>query len=124
MRYERASPETSDGVAGQGSGAHRQIDLGPEEAIPLGQGRAFIVAGRIVGVFRQRDGCLFATDGRCPHRGGPLADGIVGDGIVICPLHGWRIDLASGSCHGERAAVRVYGVRRAGGRVLLLLPED
>ncbi|MGH7821975.1 MAG: Rieske (2Fe-2S) protein [Candidatus Binatia bacterium] len=101
-----------------------EVDLGPEDAIPLGQGRAFLVRGSVIAVFRQRDGCLFAIDGRCPHRGGPLAEGIVGDGKVICPLHGWKIDLASGRCLGESAAVRVHGVRRAAGRIRLMLPEE
>ncbi len=95
------------------------VDLGPLEAIAPGQGRAFIVAGRTIAVFRQRDGRVFATDNHCPHRDGPLADGIVGDGTVICPLHGWKIDLASGRCVREAARVRTYDVRVVNGRLLL-----
>lgn len=102
----------------------REVDLGPEDAIPLGQGRAFVVGDAVVAVFRQRDGRLFAIDARCPHRGGPLAEGIVGDGKVICPLHGWKIDLASGRCVGEPGTVPVYAVRRVDGRVRLSLPEE
>ncbi len=95
------------------------VDIGPITAIPIGQGRPFVVAGRTIAVFRQRDGRVFATDNQCPHRGGPLADGIVGDGKVICPLHGWKIDLLSGRCLGESAGVRVHDVALVGGRIFV-----
>jgi len=95
------------------------VDIGPIDAIAPGQGRAFIVAGRTIAVFRQRDGRVFATDNQCPHRGGPLAEGILGDGKVICPLHGWKLDLASGRCLGESASVRTYDVHVINGRVLV-----
>jgi nitrite reductase (NADH) small subunit len=95
------------------------LDLGPIDAIAPGQGRAFIVAGRTIAVFRQRDGRVFATDNQCPHRGGPLAEGILGDGKVICPLHGWKLDLASGRCLGESASVGTYDVHVINGRVLV-----
>jgi nitrite reductase (NADH) small subunit len=71
-------------------------NLGPVDRIPLGEGRAFQVGDRQVAVFRLRDGRVLATQAHCPHQGGPLADGIVGGGSVLCPLHGRRFDL--GSC--------------------------
>jgi len=95
------------------------VDIGPIEAIAPGQGRAFIVAGRTIAVFRQRDGRVFATDNQCPHRGGPLAEGILGGGKVICPLHAWKVDLASGRCLGESSSVRTYEVQVINGRVLV-----
>ena len=95
------------------------VDIGPIDAIAPGQGRAFIVAGRTIAVFRQRDGRVFATDNQCPHRGGPLAEGIVGNGTVICPLHSWKIDLASGRCLSEAASVHTYEVRVVNGRLLI-----
>jgi nitrite reductase (NADH) small subunit len=75
-------------------------DLGLAAAIPLGEGRVFDVAGTAIAVFRTRGGELFATQPRCPHRGGPLADGIVGGGTVVCPLHALRFDLATGAPAG------------------------
>ena len=63
-------------------------------------------SGRGVAVFRCADGWA-ALDARCPHAGGPLADGIVADGCVTCPLHDWRFDLAS----GERRAPDGGGTR-------------
>jgi nitrite reductase (NADH) small subunit len=95
------------------------VDLGPVGFIPLGEGRAFVVNQIMIAVFRQRDGRLFATDNTCPHRGGPLADGIVGGGKVICPLHAWKFDLETGRCLGENVTIRTYPVRVVGGRIVV-----
>jgi nitrite reductase (NADH) small subunit len=77
--------------------------------VPLGEGRAVEIDGRRVAVFQTRTG-WYALDQRCPHRGGPLADGIVADGCVTCPLHDRRFDLATGRCHTEDLQVGVYAV--------------
>lgn len=100
----------------------RTVDLGSVDSLPLGEGRAYVINALTIAVFRQRDGRLFATDNQCPHRGGPLADGIVGDGKVICPLHTRKFDLTTGHCMGEDMAVRTYPVREAEGRIFLELP--
>jgi nitrite reductase (NADH) small subunit len=65
------------------------------EDVPIGEGRAVALGSRRVAVFRAEDG-WFALDAECPHRGGPLADGIVSSRTVICPLHERRFDLATG----------------------------
>src|SRR5882672_5892867 len=83
-------------------------DLGSAAQIPPGEGRNFEVGGQRVAVFRTRDGRVFATQAACPHRGGPLADGLVGDGVVICPLHEWRFDLASGATPNGTCPLAVY----------------
>ena len=111
----RVRPVLPDAVPNERS----LVVIGPVDCIALGQGRPFIVNGRTIAVFRQRDGRVFAADNQCPHRGGPLAEGIVGDGKVICPLHGWKIDLASGRCLGEAAQVRTYAVHIIDGQVLI-----
>ena len=98
-----------------------QIDLGSIDFIPLGEGRAYTLGGKTIAVFRQRDGRLFATDNACPHKAGPLADGLVGSGRVICPLHMWKIDLETGRCLGEDGAVLTYPVRAVNGRILVTL---
>jgi len=95
------------------------VDLGVLDSIPLGEGRAYVINGLSIAVFRQRDGRLFATDGTCPHRGGPLAEGIVGGGKVICPFHAWKFDLETGHCLKEDAALQTYSVREVDGRILL-----
>ena len=99
-------------------------DLGPIDRIPPGEGQTFLVNGREVAVFRSRgSGELFATQARCPHRQGLLADGIVGDGKVICPLHSYRFDLATGtSLDNACEALRTYRTEvTTDGRVLLWL---
>ncbi len=69
---------------------------GPLDQVPIGEGRVFRAAGRDIAVFRCRTGQVYATAAECPHRGGPLADGLVGNGSVICPLHGRVFDLRTG----------------------------
>lgn len=86
-------------------------NLGPLERIPLGEGRAYRLAGCDVAVFRTRDGAVYAVQAECPHRGGPLADGLVGDGKVLCPLHGQAFDLATGEpVRHACGALRTFGV--------------
>ena len=75
--------------------------LGPLDRIPLGEARVFHVGGLDVAVFRCRTGEVFATSAECPHRGGPLADGLVGSHSVICPLHGFLFDLRTGEAPGR-----------------------
>jgi nitrite reductase (NADH) small subunit len=73
-----------------------EITVAPLSAIPLGEGRAFNVAGENIAIFHTRTGQVFAVQAQCPHKGGPLADGLVGGTAVICPLHSWKFDLVSG----------------------------
>jgi len=97
------------------------VSLGPVEAVPLGQGRTYEVDGRTIAVFRQRDEQLFATQQACPHRGGPLADGIIGDGKVICPLHARKFDLKTGaSIEGDCCAIQTYPIRVEEGEIVLM----
>jgi nitrite reductase (NADH) small subunit len=87
-------------------------NLGPVERIPPGEGRVFRVDGTEVAIFRTRAGQVYATQPTCPHRGGPLADGLVGAGKVICPLHTYVFDLATGQAVDNTCAqLRTYPVR-------------
>jgi nitrite reductase (NADH) small subunit len=97
----------------------RTINLGSVEKVPKGQGFCFIVAGREIAVFRQRDGKLFATQNRCPHKQGPLSEGLVGAGKVICPLHAHKFDLSSGQGPDPKECLRVYPVREEKGEILI-----
>jgi nitrite reductase/ring-hydroxylating ferredoxin subunit len=49
-------------------------------------------------------------DGRCPHMGGPLAEGSIENGLLVCPWHGREYDPASGRCEGYAESVRAYPV--------------
>jgi nitrite reductase (NADH) small subunit len=66
------------------------------ENIPLREGRSVEVGGQDLAIFNLGNRFL-AVENRCPHRGGPLADGIVSGSTVVCPLHAWKIDLMTGS---------------------------
>ncbi len=63
--------------------------------IPVREGRAVTIGDREVAVFNLGDRFL-AVDNQCPHRGGPLADGIVCGTTVVCPLHSWKFNLDTG----------------------------
>jgi len=63
--------------------------------VPAGQGRALEVAGRPIALFNV-EGRFFAMDNACPHRGGPLGDGMVMGTTVTCPWHGWQFDCTNG----------------------------
>lgn len=77
-----------------------------------------------VAVFRTGDDEVFALIDRCPHRGGPLSEGIVQGRAVACPLHGWVIELDSGRVEApDEGCTSTVGVRLEGGRILLALPE-
>lgn len=89
--------------------------LGPLEEIPVGEGRAYTVADRQIAVFRLRSGAVRATAARCPHAGGPLADGQLDDCVVICPLHASAYQLETGAAANGTDPVAVYPVRVAEG---------
>jgi nitrite reductase (NADH) small subunit len=74
------------------------------EDIPVGEGRALAVGAEQVAVFRLRDGSLRALAAVCPHRGGPLADGLLDQRVVVCPLHGFSYDLQTGAEVGNGGA--------------------
>ena len=76
-----------------------------------------------VALFRTADDGLYALLDRCPHRGGPLSQGLVYGRRVACPLHGWSIELADGQAvPPDEGCVRTFPVRVEGDRVLVGLP--
>jgi nitrite reductase (NADH) small subunit len=97
------------------------VNLGSISRIPEGQGRCYVVGAEEIAVFRQRDGRLFATQNRCPHRQGPLSEGVVGGGQVICPLHAHRFDLNGGTGNEPGECVRVFQVKVVHGEIVLSL---
>ncbi len=92
------------------------------ENIPPREGRSLILDGLSIALFNTGEKFL-AVENRCPHRGGPLADGIVGGRTVTCPLHNWRICLESGRvttpCESGVTAVRTFPVKVEDGVVVL-----
>jgi nitrite reductase (NADH) small subunit len=66
------------------------------ENIPRLGARVVRSEGVEIGIFRLEDDRIFAVNNKCPHKGGPLSEGIVYGDKVACPLHGWKISLADG----------------------------
>ena len=95
--------------------------IGRAADVPMLEGRSVSVAGRRIAVFRTPDG-FRAIDGHCPHKGGPLADGIVADRCVTCPLHGLRFDLATGESSTPNVRVATFEVIERDGGLWLQLP--
>jgi nitrite reductase (NADH) small subunit len=86
-------------------------NLGSINRIPHGEGRVFQIGNIAVAVFRSRNGEIFATQSTCPHKNGPLADGLIGAGTVICPLHAYAFNLATGQPIGHTCpALKTYPV--------------
>lgn len=73
------------------------VEIGSVDEIPVGEGRTYAVDGEQIAVYRLRDGSLRALGAVCPHKGGPLADGLTDDDVVVCPLHGYAYDLRTGT---------------------------
>lgn len=101
--------------------AHRWVDVGMIADVPVRGARVVRVGALEIGVFRTTAGDIYAIDNRCPHKGGPLSEGIVHDSAVTCPLHNWVLDLRTGKARGaDEGCVRTYEVDiRDGGRICL-----
>ena len=101
----------------------RWVRLTQAENIPLREGRAVRIAGLDIAIFNLGDRFL-AVENKCPHRGGPLADGIISGRTVVCPLHAWKIDLESGQVTTrpeENPCVKTFPTAVSDGVVLLEL---
>ena len=97
------------------------LDIGRLDEIPVRGARTVPVAGgEEIAVFRTGDDRVFALVNRCPHKKGPLSQGIVHGHSVTCPLHNWNIALASGEAQGgDRGCTPTVPVRIVSGRVLI-----
>ena len=96
------------------------IDIGSLADIPLQGARVVKTAFGCVAIFRTADDQVVALDDRCPHKGGPLSEGIVHGSSVTCPLHNWVFDMATGRAQGaDDGRINTYPVRVEGGRIVL-----
>jgi nitrite reductase (NADH) small subunit len=106
------------------SDTHRWIQTARCEDIPLREGRSVRLAGRDVAFFNLGDRFL-AVDNRCPHKGGPLAEGIVSGAAVVCPLHARKVCLETGDVLNWSAApqcVETFRTRVEAGVILVEFP--
>jgi nitrite reductase (NADH) small subunit len=106
------------------SDTHRWIRIAQCEDIPLREGRSVRLAGRDIAIFNLGDRFL-AVENRCPHKGGPLAEGIVSGATAVCPLHARKVSLETGELLNSPAApqcVETFRARVEDGVVLIELP--
>ena len=95
------------------------IDLGAITDIPLRGARIVKTELGCVAVFRTDDNEVFATSDRCPHKGGPLSEGIVHGRKVTCPLHNWVFSLETGEAQGaDDGQIATFPTRILDGRVM------
>lgn len=78
-----------------------------------------------IAVFRNADDEIFAIEDRCPHRGGPLSQGIVHGRRVTCPMHNWAIELSNGKAVApDEGCARNYPVTVKDGVISLHLGTE
>jgi nitrite reductase (NADH) small subunit len=92
---------------------------GIDDIPPLGSRVVKTVSGDVA-VFRNAEDEVFALRDRCPHKGGPLSQGIVHGTSVTCPLHNWVIGLDSGNAKGnDKGCTKRFPVKLVDGRIFL-----
>ena len=96
------------------------MPIGALEDIPQQAARLVKTHFGCIAVFRTTDDEVYALDDKCPHKGGPLSQGIQHGTSVTCPLHNWVFDLNTGQAQGaDDGAVRTYHVHVENGRIML-----
>lgn len=100
-------------------GSAKWLDIGPVDQLPaLGARTLPVQGGEEIAIFRTANGAVYALVNKCPHKQGPLSQGIVHDTSVACPLHNWRISLITGQALGEdKGCTPVIPVKIDGGRI-------
>lgn len=96
------------------------LDIGSIDDIPVLGARIVKTAMGCVAVFRTAENEVFATSDRCPHKGGPLSEGIVHGKSVTCPLHNWVFSLETGEAQGaDDGQISTFSIKVEDGRLLL-----
>ena len=95
------------------------VKIGNLSDIPQQGARCISVGEMTVAIFRTADNQVFALEDKCPHKNGPLSNGIVHDGCVTCPLHNWVISLETGEAQGaDEGATKSFAVKLDGEEIL------
>ena len=96
------------------------IAIGSVNDIPPRGARCVETPQGRIGIYRVADGRVFAMEDHCPHKGGPLSQGIVHGSSVTCPLHNWVISLETGEAQGaDEGSVKTIPVRIDGERLYI-----
>ncbi len=98
------------------------ISVGRIEDIPRQGARVVTTSTGDIAVFRTADDEVFALRDKCPHKGGPLSQGIVHGKRVACPMHDWKISLETGlAAAPDEGCAKRFPVRVVNGMVELSL---
>lgn len=109
----------------RGTKVDHWLDVGALADIPRLGARVVATRQGSIALFRTADDRVFALKDKCPHRGGPLSQGIVHGEHVTCPLHGWNIALATGQAVApDEGCASVISVRIEGVRIQLKLSSS
>ena len=101
------------------------IEVGKLEEIPAQGARVVQTADGNIAVFRTQDDEIFAVRDKCPHKGGPLSQGIVSGKRVACPLHDWKINIDSGEAQApDEGCAATYPVKMDGETIMLSLTPN
>ena len=96
------------------------IAIGLTTDIPLRGARCVGTPQGWIAVFRTVENCFFAIEDRCPHKGGPLSQGIVHGAEVTCPLHNWVISLETGmALNADEGSVRTFALKVESGKLFI-----
>ncbi|QND50430.1 nitrite reductase small subunit NirD (plasmid) [Phyllobacterium sp. 628] len=95
------------------------VEIGTINDIPRRGARCVNTPNGKIAVFRTMEGQIFAIDDHCPHKGGPLSQGIVHGASVTCPLHSWVISLETGKALGaDEGCVKTIPIRLNGDSIM------
>lgn len=96
------------------------LEVGDLSQIPERGARRVLVGDQKIAIFRTADGGVYALADQCPHKAGPLSQGIVHDACVTCPLHNWVISLETGQAQGaDEGSVQTYPIKVEGKQVFV-----
>ena len=96
------------------------IDVGGAREVPLRGSRIVTTSRGDIALFKTHDGRIFALWDKCPHKGGPLSQGIVNGHTVTCPLHNWVVGLETGEVKSpDQGCARKVAVKVENDRVYL-----
>ncbi|MEM6890007.1 MAG: nitrite reductase small subunit NirD [Pseudomonadota bacterium] len=96
------------------------VDIGHIDEVPLRGARLVKTHIGCIAIFRTSEAEVYAATNSCPHKGGPLSEGIVHGQSVTCPLHNWVFDLNTGEAQGaDDGRITTYRVRVQDDRILL-----
>lgn len=108
------------------------LDAGAVDDIPIRGARVVKTAAGDIALFRAADGEVFALRDLCPHKGGPLSQGIIHGHAVTCPLHNWVISLVNGKAQGAdvgctpKLSLRIVSgrIQLSGEAIIQLMAEE